>query len=141
MVNSAEGMKIVLERLRNGGVKGVLEGIRHDRMEFGLGMGDVPAVPEESVMAGLADTVAELVARARDLSSAPLGVVLTPIRSFGRNPGALRMWLHRPADLPVEAPLVVVLHGCGQSAGGYAAGAGWVELPAPAAFRALNSSG
>ncbi|KAK5948962.1 hypothetical protein OHC33_010048 [Knufia fluminis] len=32
--NSAEGMKIVLERLRQGGVKGVIEGMRRDRMEM-----------------------------------------------------------------------------------------------------------
>jgi len=34
LINSAEGMKIVLERMRNGGIKGVLEGMRHDRMEM-----------------------------------------------------------------------------------------------------------
>ncbi|KAJ9656382.1 hypothetical protein H2198_004960 [Neophaeococcomyces mojaviensis] len=34
LVNSAEGMKIVLERMRNGGIKGVLEGMRHDRIEM-----------------------------------------------------------------------------------------------------------
>ena len=44
------------------------------------------------------------------------------------NPGALRMLCHVPADLPRGAALVVVLHGCGQTAEGYAAGAGWIEL-------------
>jgi len=34
LTNSSEGMKIVLERLRNGGIVGVLEGMRHDRMEI-----------------------------------------------------------------------------------------------------------
>lgn len=34
VINSCEGMKVVLGRLRNGGVKGVLEGMRHDRMEM-----------------------------------------------------------------------------------------------------------
>lgn len=34
LMNSSEGMKVVLERLRNGGVKGVLEGMRHDRMDM-----------------------------------------------------------------------------------------------------------
>lgn len=43
-VNSAEGMKIVLERLRNGGIKGVLEGMRHDRMEL-MG-GSMPGVDQ-----------------------------------------------------------------------------------------------
>lgn len=37
LVNSSEGMKVVLERLRNGGVKGVLEGMRHDKLEM-MGM-------------------------------------------------------------------------------------------------------
>lgn len=34
LVNSAKGMNVVMERLRSGGIKGVLEGMRHDRMEF-----------------------------------------------------------------------------------------------------------
>lgn len=37
--NSSEGMKIVLGRLRNGGIKGVLEGMRHDRMLIAGGGG------------------------------------------------------------------------------------------------------
>lgn len=37
VINSCEGMKVVLERLRNGGVKGVLEAMRHDRMEMMAG--------------------------------------------------------------------------------------------------------
>lgn len=45
-MNSAEGMKIVLERLREGGIKGVLEGMRHDRLEFGMSMGGAPSVEE-----------------------------------------------------------------------------------------------
>lgn len=43
VINSCEGMKVVLERLRNGGVKGVLEAMRHDRMEMMASMGQ----PEE----------------------------------------------------------------------------------------------
>ncbi len=88
-------------------------------------------------MAGLADTVAELVARARGLSTAGPGGDLTPVRSFGANPGALQMWLHLPDNLPAQAPLVVVLHGCGQTAGGYAEGAGWVELAGRHGFALL----
>lgn len=34
LANSSEGMKVVMERLRSGGIKGVLEGMRHDRMEL-----------------------------------------------------------------------------------------------------------
>jgi poly(hydroxyalkanoate) depolymerase family esterase len=47
---------------------------------------------------------------------------------FTPNPGALRMWSYAPADLPQGAPLVVVLHGCTQSAADYANGAGWLTL-------------
>jgi len=34
MVNGKEGMNVVLERLRSGGIVGVLEGMRQDRMEM-----------------------------------------------------------------------------------------------------------
>ena len=78
-------------------------------------------------MAGLGDTVADLLAQARSpaTSSAP---ELTSIVGFGSNPGELRMRLYAPAALAAGSPLVVVLHGCAQTAGGYAAGAGWLEL-------------
>ena len=38
------------------------------------------------------------------------------------------MFAYVPADLPPRAPLVVVLHGCTQTAGGYDAGTGWSTL-------------
>ena len=44
------------------------------------------------------------------------------------NPGELRMLTYVPAGLPSGAPLVVALHGCGQSAEEYAVGAGWLEM-------------
>ena len=50
---------------------------------------------------------------------------LTEIANFGPNPGALRMFSHLP---PVLCPLLVVLHGCTQSAAGYDLGAGWSTL-------------
>jgi len=53
---------------------------------------------------------------------------LGPLEGFGRNPGALRALMHVPADLPAGAPLVVVLHGCTQTAAGYDAGSGWSAL-------------
>jgi poly(hydroxyalkanoate) depolymerase family esterase len=52
----------------------------------------------------------------------------TEVREFGSNPGALRMFEHVPADLPRNAPLVVALHGCGQSAAAYDAEPGWQML-------------
>lgn len=46
----------------------------------------------------------------------------------GSNRGNLRMYSFVPDDLPKKAPLVVVLHGCTQTAVGYDAGAGWSTL-------------
>jgi poly(hydroxyalkanoate) depolymerase family esterase len=53
---------------------------------------------------------------------------LREITAFGRNPGNLRMFVHIPERLPTQAPLVVALHGCGQTAGDYDQGAGWSSL-------------
>jgi poly(hydroxyalkanoate) depolymerase family esterase len=47
---------------------------------------------------------------------------------FGSNPGELRMLAYAPTRLPKDRPLIVVLHGCGQSAAGFAAGAGWLAM-------------
>src|SRR5207248_10109719 len=44
------------------------------------------------------------------------------------NPGALRMWTYVPKPLQSSPPLVVVLHGCTQSAASYVNGAGWASL-------------
>jgi poly(hydroxyalkanoate) depolymerase family esterase len=41
---------------------------------------------------------------------------LTQVTGFGSNPGNLQMFTHVPANLPANAPLVVVMHGCTQSA-------------------------
>ncbi|MBF5043568.1 PHB depolymerase family esterase [Aggregicoccus sp. 17bor-14] len=41
---------------------------------------------------------------------------LTQVTSFGTNPGNLLLYTHVPAGLPPGSPLVVVLHGCTQSA-------------------------
>lgn len=53
---------------------------------------------------------------------------LVETAAFGANPGALRMLTFAPAARPARAPLVVVLHGCTQSADEYASGAGWLAL-------------
>jgi poly(hydroxyalkanoate) depolymerase family esterase len=50
---------------------------------------------------------------------------LTEVTSFGSNPGNLRMLNYVPKDLPAAAPLVVVLHGCTQTAHSYDLGTGW----------------
>ena len=50
---------------------------------------------------------------------------LTEVTNFGSNPGNLRMLTYVPKDLPETAPLVVVLHGCTQTAHSYDLGTGW----------------
>lgn len=60
--------------------------------------------------------------------AAPNSHELVPFETSGRNPGALRAFLHVPADLPAGAPLVVVMHGCTQSAEAYHRGSGWSAL-------------
>ncbi|MGA9524010.1 MAG: PHB depolymerase family esterase [Myxococcaceae bacterium] len=49
------------------------------------------------------------------------------VTAFGSNPGNLRMHTYVPADMPADAPLVVALHGCTQTAAAYA-NAGWNDL-------------
>jgi poly(hydroxyalkanoate) depolymerase family esterase len=53
---------------------------------------------------------------------------LTELTGFGSNPGALRMFTYAPKKLGRSPALVVVLHGCTQSAAGYDLGAGWSTL-------------
>ena len=47
---------------------------------------------------------------------------------FGSNPGALRMFTYLPPQISAECALVVVLHGCTQTAASYDRGAGWSTL-------------
>ena len=58
----------------------------------------------------------------------PVSDHLTETANFGSNPGTLRMFSHLPTALPEQCPLLVVLHGCTQSAAGYDFGAGWSTL-------------
>ena len=53
---------------------------------------------------------------------------LIEMTDFGSNPGALKMLSFVPAHLARSPALVVVLHGCGQTAAGYDLGAGWSTL-------------
>ena len=53
---------------------------------------------------------------------------LTEVSDFGSNPGNLRMLTYVPPQLPNSAPLVVVLHGCLQTARDYDEGSGWSLL-------------
>jgi poly(hydroxyalkanoate) depolymerase family esterase len=55
------------------------------------------------------------------------GAVLD-VPAFGDNPGNLVMRVYTPHDLPAAAPLVVLLHGCGQDTVGFAVESGWIAL-------------
>lgn len=62
---------------------------------------------------------------------------LAEITDFGSNPGALRMFSFVPDSLQKRPALVVVLHGCGQTAAGYDVGAGWSTLASRYGFALL----
>ena len=53
---------------------------------------------------------------------------LVEVTGFEPAPGNLRMLSYVPAHLPPGAPLVVVLHGCTQTAAAYDHGTGWSAL-------------
>src|SRR5438128_1320129 len=53
---------------------------------------------------------------------------LVETTGFGSNPGNLRMFSFAPHNLQPAPGLVVVLHGCGQTAASYDLGAGWSTL-------------
>ncbi|MET7639491.1 PHB depolymerase family esterase [Streptomyces sp. NPDC005438] len=53
---------------------------------------------------------------------------LEQVSDFGDNPGALSMYRYVPEGLPQGSPVVVILHGCAQSAADYFDGAGWQSL-------------
>jgi poly(hydroxyalkanoate) depolymerase family esterase len=53
---------------------------------------------------------------------------LTPLSATGANPGALAAYTYVPEKVAERPALVVVLHGCTQTAAGYDHGAGWSTL-------------
>lgn len=62
------------------------------------------------------------------VSSTSQGVTLTQVTNFGSNPGALQMFTFVPSGLPSGAPLVVVLHGCTETASSYSTETEWGNL-------------
>lgn len=54
---------------------------------------------------------------------------LTQVSGFGSNPGNLQMFTYAPAGLPANAPVVLVLHGCTQTAAAMEA-SGWTAAAA-----------
>jgi poly(hydroxyalkanoate) depolymerase family esterase len=81
-------------------------------------------------MRSITDTIKRLNARKAFLAptSGAAGSRLVPLQHFGSNAGNLLGWHHVPSGLPIGAPLVVVLHGCTQTAAQYDAGSGWSQL-------------
>ncbi len=80
-------------------------------------------------MRSLSDTLerlARLKSLGREQTEAPSH--LEALEGFGSNPGALAAKVYVPSLLPKNAGLVVVLHGCTQTASGYDHGAGWSKL-------------
>jgi poly(hydroxyalkanoate) depolymerase family esterase len=82
-------------------------------------------------MRNLSDTIVRLArlreARARS-EGRPVRDRLADLAAFGSNPGGLRARFYVPDGLPKNAPMVVVLHGCTQTAAGYDHGSGWSDL-------------
>src|SRR6202034_4261858 len=87
--------------------------------------------PGASRMRNMSDTIERLSAFRRHSGASPMADARNRLRDladFGANPGALRARLYLPQALGRNAPLVVVLHGCTQTAAGYDHGAGWSQL-------------
>lgn len=90
-------------------------------------------------MSGLGSTIANLSKVRRNWSQALNGGAqspgarraaatpsrLRPVAEFGSNPGNLRMYEYVPQTVGPSPALVVVLHGCTQTAAGYDNGTGW----------------
>ncbi|MEJ1158738.1 extracellular catalytic domain type 1 short-chain-length polyhydroxyalkanoate depolymerase [Prosthecomicrobium sp. N25] len=73
-----------------------------------------------------------------DDASAGRGGTLTAVPDFGANPGRLGMVLALPAGIGTEpVPLVVVLHGCLQTAAAYDRASGWSALGSRHGFAVL----
>jgi poly(hydroxyalkanoate) depolymerase family esterase len=53
---------------------------------------------------------------------------LTQVYGFGNNPGNLNMYTYIPTGISDSSPLVISMHGCGQTAAIYAAQSGWNKL-------------
>ncbi len=59
--------------------------------------------------------------------TAPPASALTPVGSFGNNPGNLSVAVYVPTTKPTRPALVVALHGCSQTGAAYAK-TGWNQL-------------
>lgn len=90
-------------------------------------------------MRSISDTISRLAAaRSAIRTHQPAGPDrLMEFAAFGSNPGALVARSYIPPALAAGAPMVVVLHGCTQTAAGYDHGAGWSRLADELGFAVL----
>jgi len=90
-------------------------------------------------MPTLSETIARLSAQRQQMAGrdGPTDDVLGILTGFGSNPGALVARTFIPVDLSDGAPLVVVLHGCTQTAAGYDQAADWSGLASELGFAVL----
>jgi poly(hydroxyalkanoate) depolymerase family esterase len=89
-------------------------------------------------MRTISDTI-ERLARYRNGgvgSSSPINT-LSKLEITGRNPGQLTGWYSVPRGREQSTALVVVLHGCTQTAAGYDLGSGWSKLADDYGFAVL----
>lgn len=91
-------------------------------------------------MPGIAQNIAEILTMRR-MAAGSLGGGesrrLASLDGFGSNPGNLAAKAYVPEDLPKRSPLVVVLHGCTQTAAGYDLGSGWSHMAQRDGFAVL----
>lgn len=91
-------------------------------------------------MRKVSDTISRLAALRASSSlsfSQPAQDRLSELAGIGSNPGNLGARTYLPPRLPRGAPLVVVLHGCTQSAAAYDHGSGWSQLADQEGFALL----
>ena len=84
-------------------------------------------------MPKLGSTLARSFAERRPIAVSPL----TSLPEFGDDPGGLKMLAYVPAKLAPRVPLVVILHGCTQTAPAYDHAAGWTTLAEQHGFAVL----
>ena len=79
-------------------------------------------------MTSLGQNIAAIKARRPKQANRPNASGMATVKVFGTNPGNLTMKMHVPATLSTAGGLVVVMHGCTQTAEEFAIPAGWIEL-------------
>lgn len=90
-------------------------------------------------MRSMSDTLARLAALRGTLRPEPTqdNSDLIALDAFGTNPGALGGYIYLPSKRAKNMALVVVLHGCTQTAAGYDIGSGWSRLAEDYGFALL----